>query len=174
MVMKKVIYLAFSALFIVCCTSIELRGQEVSLGGQVTKKMGMYVFPASGQSDDQVNKDESDCYSWAVKQSGVDPLNPPKVEAAQVSGGPDGSAIMGSAKGAAVGAAIGAISGHAGRGASYGAIGGALAGRRSSKAAQSQQQAANNQAAAQTQAGLMNSFKKAYSVCLEGKGYTVQ
>jgi hypothetical protein len=174
MVMKKAIYLAFSAMFIVCCSNIQVHGQEVSLGDQVTKKMGMYVFPANGQDADLLNKDESDCYSWAVKQSGVDPLNPPQVEAAQVASGPDGSAIMGSAKGAAVGAAIGAISGHAGRGASYGAIGGALSGRRSSKANQSQQQAANNQAAAQAQASLMNSFKKAYSACLEGKGYTVQ
>jgi hypothetical protein len=172
--MKKAISLSISSILIMCCAIVQVHGQEVSLGGQVTKKVGMYVFPASGQDADQVNKDESDCYSWAVKQSGVDPLNPPKVEAAQVSGGPDGSAIMGSAKGAAVGAAIGAISGDAGKGASYGAIGGALMGRRSSKAHQSQQQAANNQAAAQTQAELMNSFKKAYSVCLEGKGYTVQ
>ena len=172
--MKTLKFLIVSSLLILGCGIVLVQGQEVSLGGQVTKKVGLYVFPASGQDADQVNKDESDCYSWAVKQSGVDPLNPPKVEAAQVSGGPDGSAIMGSAKGAAVGAAIGAISGDAGRGASYGAIGGALMGRRSSKAHQSQQQAANNQAAAQTQAELMNSFKKAYSVCLEGKGYTVQ
>ncbi len=134
----------------------------------------MYVFPAEDQSKEQMEKDQSDCYKWAVEQSGVDPLNPPKVEAAQVQKGPDGAAIVGSAKGAAAGAAIGAICGDAGKGAAIGAVSGGLRGRRASVAGRSAQQSANNQAAVNKEKELTDSFKKAYSVCLEGKGYTVK
>lgn len=134
----------------------------------------MYVFPAKGQSAEQQNKDESDCYTWAVEQSGVDPLNPPKVEAGQVSTGPDGTAVTGAAGGAAVGAAIGAITGAAGKGAAIGAVGGVLRGRRLSVVGRMHQQEANNKAADGAEVELMNQFKKAYSVCLEGKGYTVK
>ena len=147
--------------------------QEQSVGAMAASKVGVYVYPAKGQSAETLNKDESDCYQWAVQQSGTDPLNPPKVEAAQVEQGPDGSAVVGSAKGAAAGAAIGAIAGDAGKGAAIGAVSGALAGRRASKQGKAQQQNANNQAAIQTENNLMDNFKKAFSACLEGKGYTV-
>jgi len=40
--------------------------QNQSLGAAVTAKVGMYVFPAKGQDSTQQNKDESDCYTWAV------------------------------------------------------------------------------------------------------------
>ena len=134
----------------------------------------MYVFPAKDQSQEQLEKDETECYKWAVQQSGVDPLNPTKVEAEQVATGPDGAAVVGAAKGAAVGAAIGAICGDTGKGAAIGAVSGGLAGRRASKSAKSSAQQSNNQAAANQEIEMMNSFKKAYSVCLEGKGYTVK
>jgi hypothetical protein len=148
--------------------------QETSLGDQVTKKVGMYVFPANDQSQEQMEKDETECYKWAVEQSGVDPLNAPKVEAEQVPTGPDGAAVVGAAKGAAAGAAIGAICGDTGKGAAIGAVSGGLAGRRASRAGRASAQQSNNQAAENKKTELMNSFKKAYSVCLEGKGYTVK
>lgn len=148
--------------------------QEQSLGSMVTKKVGVYVFPANNQTASQQSTDETACYQWAVQQSGVDPLNPPKVEAAQVETGPDGSAVKGAAVGAAGGAAIGAIAGDAGEGAAIGAIVGGIRGRRASKQAKAQQQQANNQAAAAYSADMINNFKKAYSACLEGKGYTVK
>lgn len=148
--------------------------QEETLGSLVTKKVDMYVFPANGQEKDQIEADQTACYKWAVEQSGVDPLNPPKVKAAEVSTEPDGSGVKGAAKGALVGLAIGSISGNAGDGAAYGAIGGGLSGRRASKRAKQQQQQANNQKVEEINASNINSFKKAYSVCLEGKGYTVK
>ena len=170
--MKTIFKLIIAALMIWGYSS-SVTAQEESLGSQVTKKVGMYVFPAKDQTQEQIDKDEEDCYKWAVQQSGVDPLNPPKVEAAQVQGGPDGAAIVGSARGAAGGAAIGAICGDAGKGAAIGAVTGALRGRRASVVGRTMEQGANNAAAANKQAELMNNFKKAYSVCLEGKGYTV-
>ena len=54
-----------------------------------------------------------------------------------------------------------------------GAASGAMAGHRASRIGRKQQQQANNQAAGQAEADMMNSFKKAYSACLQGKGYTV-
>ena len=138
------------------------------------KSLGIYIFPAKDQNQETQNKDDADCYRWAVEQSGVDPLNPTKVEAKQVDTSADGTAVVGAAKGAAAGVAIGAIAGDAGKGAAIGAVAGGLAGRRAKKVGDAQEQQANNQAAAQQQAAMTDSFKKAYSVCMEGKGYTVK
>jgi outer membrane lipoprotein SlyB len=138
------------------------------------KSLGIYVFPAKNQDQATQDKDDAACYKWAVEQSGVDPINPTKVEAAQVDTSPDGTAIVGAAKGAAAGVAIGAIAGDAGKGAAIGAVAGGLAGRRAKVAGDAQQQQKNNQAAAQQQTAMSDSFKKAFVVCMEGKGYTVK
>ncbi len=37
-----------------------------------------YVFPQKGQSAEQQKKDEYECHSWAVKQTGYDPTGPPR------------------------------------------------------------------------------------------------
>jgi uncharacterized protein YcfJ len=136
--------------------------------------MKLYVFPSKGQSTQQQKIDEFECYKWAIEQSGIDPLNPPKVEEAPVQSGPTGGAVVGAAKGAAAGVAIGAIAGDAGKGAAIGATAGALAGIRAGKQAQTQ---ANQQAqanATKAEQEIRDSFKKAFSVCIEGKGYTVK
>ena len=138
------------------------------------KSLGIYVFPAKDQDQATQDKDDAACYKWAVEQSGVDPINPPKVEAEKVDTSPDGTAVVGAAKGAAAGVAIGAIAGDAGKGAAIGAVAGGLAGRRAKKVGDAQQQQANNQAAANKQAAMTDSFKKAFTACLEGKGYTVK
>lgn len=141
---------------------------------QISQQMKLYVYPSAGQSQQQQKEDEFECYKWAVEQSGIDPLNLPKVEAAPVQTGPTGGAVRGAAKGAAAGAAIGAITGDAGTGAAVGATAGAMAGRRAGKQAQAQQ---NQQAQASTAAKeqeMKDSFVKAFSVCIEGKGYTIK
>ena len=140
---------------------------------QISSGLKLYVFPAKGQSKQQQKKDEFECYQWAQEQSGIDPLNLPKVEA-PVQSGPTGGAVVGAAKGAAAGAAIGAIAGDAGKGAAIGAVAGGLAGRGAGKQAQAQQ---NQQAQAKATAAeqeMKNSFIKAFSVCMEGKGYTIK
>src|SRR5580704_4337631 len=40
-------------------------------------KVGLYAYPAKGQSHDQQLIDESDCYNSAQQQSGVNPDTPP-------------------------------------------------------------------------------------------------
>lgn len=146
----------------------------ISQNTGIAKSLGLYVFPSNNQSEEQQAKDEADCFTWAKNQTGVDPLNPPKVEAKQVETGPDGSAIRGAAGGAAAGAAIGAIAGDTGEGAAIGAVVGGLRGRRVARAQQQQQQAANNQNAAVSEQTMMNNYKKAFAACMEGKGYTVK
>ena len=152
----------------------KAQDQPASLGSSINKKLEIYVFPAQGQDEEQTMKDENECYQWAVQQSGVDPLNLPDVQVEQVETGPDGSAVRGAARGAAAGAAIGAIAGDAGQGAAIGAVAGGVRGRRASRAGRAMQQQANEATAAQSKADMIDNFKRAYSVCLEGKGYTVK
>ena len=38
------------------------------------------VYPAKGQTPDQQKKDESECYTWAVQQTGFDPAKPPPAQ----------------------------------------------------------------------------------------------
>jgi hypothetical protein len=150
--------------------------------------MGVYVFPTEGQPAEQQSKDESDCYNWAVQNTGTDPFALQKQaqqqqaqaqqaqQQAQQAG--QGAGAAGAVKGAAMGALIGEIaSDDAGAGAAYGAAAGLLAGRRRGKAAQQQAQAqaqAQAQQAAQATQQQMDSFKKAFSVCLEAKKYMVK
>ena len=141
---------------------------------QISQGLKLLVYPSKGQSKQQQKEDEFECYKWAVEQSGIDPLNLPKVEAPPPQTGPTGGAVKGAAKGAAAGAAIGAITGDAGEGAAVGAIVGGLAGRKQGKQAQAQQnqQAQANASAAEQE--MKDTFKKAFSVCIEGKGYTIK
>jgi OmpA family protein len=149
--------------------------------------LGVYVFPAENQTPEQQNGDESSCYSWAKDQTGIDPLAPPasSTPAAQTQqSAPNpakGSGVKGAAGGAAAGAAIGAIAGDAGEGAAIGATAGAIKGKRqglkAKKQAAAQQQQAQQQAQAEAQAQQderKNTYNKAFSACMEGKGYTVK
>jgi hypothetical protein len=141
---------------------------------QISSAMKFYVFPSKDQSKQKQKEDEFECYKWAVEQSGIDPLNLPKVEAAPVQSGPTGAAVGGAAKGAAAGVAIGAIAGDAGKGAAIGAVAGGLAGRRAGKQAQAQQNQQAQTNVKKTEQEMKDSYTKAFSVCIEGKGYTIK
>lgn len=107
-------------------------------------------------------------------RAGVDLLNMQATKPDTVAKGPDGSAARGAAKGAVAGVAIGAIAGDTGIGVAIGAAAGGMKGVSGSKKKQVKaQEDAKKQAAAADQAKI-DSFKKAYSACLEGKGYTVK
>lgn len=157
-------------------------------GKTLAATMNIYVFPTKEQTPEVQSKDEADCYSWAVTQSGTDPFQLSKQAEAQKQQAANaqkqaaqtgqGAGAAGAVKGAAAGALIGEIaSDDAGKGAAYGAAAGVIAGRRKGRHAQEQaqqqasQQAANQQAATQEQ---MDNFKKAFSVCLEAKNYMVK
>jgi hypothetical protein len=138
----------------------------------------LIIYPSQGQSQDQMEKDKFECYSWAKQQTGFDPMQQPTAsqplpqqEAKQ------GGVVRGAARGAAVGVAAGAIAGDAGKGAAIGAASGGLIGgmrRKDQKRREqhAQQQWAEQQAAEYSQK--RNGYNRAYSACLEGKGYTVK
>lgn len=140
---------------------------------QISQLCKVFVYPSKGQSQQQQKADEYECYNWAVEQSGIDPLDLPKVEV-EVESGPTGGAVKGAAGGAAAGAAIGAIAGDAGKGAAIGATAGAMRGRRAGKQGQAQQNEQAQANAAASEAEMKETFTKAFSVCIEGKGYTVK
>jgi hypothetical protein len=135
----------------------------------------LIVYPAKGQSQDQMEKDKLECYTWAKGQTGFDPMkmptasSPPPQQEAQ-----KGGVGRGAVRGGAVGLAAGAIAGDAGKGAAIGAASGGLIGgmkkRRSQQAAQTQWE--QEQANAYMQG--RNSYNRAFGACLEGRGYTVK
>jgi len=141
---------------------------------QISSAMKLYVYPSKNQTKQKQKEEEFECYKWAVEQSGIDPLNLPKVEAAPVKSGPTGAAVGGAAKGAAAGVAIGAIAGDVGKGAAIGAVAGGLAGRRAGKQGQAQQNQQSQTDAANKEKAMKDSYTKAFTVCIEGKGYTIK
>jgi outer membrane lipoprotein SlyB len=149
-------------------------GFQQTKAQSLSKGLGMYVFPNNNQDQLTQDADESYCYKWAIQQTGYDPLNPTVVTAANVETSADGSAVRGAARGAAGGAAIGAIAGDAGKGAAIGAVAGGVRGRRSKVVGDANQQKANEQAAANKTKELEADYKKAFMVCMEGKGYTIK
>lgn len=129
------------------------------------------VFPARGQSTQQMEGDKYACYSWAKGQTGFDPMQAPTATAPPPP--PRGGAVKGAAKGALAGAAIGGVAGDTGQGAAIGAVtGGLIGGAKQQKSKQQQQQAAQQQAAGYDQK--RGEYNRAWSACMEGKGYTVK
>jgi hypothetical protein len=144
--------------------------------------LGFYVYPGQGQDATKQGQDENECYQWAKGQTGIDPTAPPTQAAA-----PEpqrGGAVRGAARGAAKGAAVGAIADDgraadegnvdAGEGAAAGAAAGAVKGRRAQKKQAKQAEAQAQQAAQSQDAQKKETFKKAWSACLEGRGYSVK
>ena len=134
----------------------------------------LIVFPAQGQSNEQMEKDKFSCYGWAKGQTGFDPMAlpttstpPPSQE--QKSGG----AVRGALGGAALGAILGDSSSAAKRGAAAGGLIGGV--RQANQNTQTQQKTEQwKQQEANKYANNRNDYNRAYSACLEGKGYTVK
>ena len=129
------------------------------------------VFPAKGQSNQKMESDKYACYSWAKGHTGFDPMQAPTSTAPPPPA--QGGVVKGAARGALAGVAIGAIAGDAGKGAAIGAAaGGMVGGARQKQSNQQQQQAAQQQAAGYEQK--RGEYNRAWSACMEGKGYTVK
>jgi hypothetical protein len=146
-----------------------------------TLAQDLVVYPAQGQSQEQMERDKFECYQWAKQQSGFDPMEQPKATTPPPQQeAPKGGVVRGAVGGAAVGAVVGGIAdGKKGarKGAGAGAAGGALVGgmRRQEQRRQQQhqeQQWAEQQAAQYAQQ--RDAYNRAYAACLEGKGYTVK
>lgn len=133
----------------------------------------LVVYPAKGQDEAQQSSDKGECNQWAIKETGIDPVQLASTATPAPSGGNDRKVVRGAAGGALAGVAIGAIAGDAGKGAAIGAtaggIGGVARGRRQNQTEQSV--AVQTQQQQQT---ALQKYQKAYAACLTGKGYSVQ
>lgn len=129
----------------------------------------VFVYPSKGQTKEQQEQDEFACYKWAKEQTGFDPTQPMQQAAAPP---PQGGAAKGAAKGAAIGAIGGAIGGDAGKGAAIGAGVGAAGGAARRRKGE-QQQASAQQKAKQEYDAKVDGYKRAFSACMTGRGYTV-
>ena len=142
----------------------------------LASSVGLFVYPKNNQSQEQIEQDDYQCYSWAKGQTGFDPINtttPQTVEAERP--GADGSAMRGALRGAARGAIIGEIADDdASKGAEVGAALGAMRGRSHARHS-AQQQAANQNSQNQAQyEQRKDDFKRAMSLCLDARGYAAQ
>ena len=178
---------AMIGLFLVA-TSSQALAQAPPAGKTLAATMSVYVFPSNGQDAAQQSKDEAECYSWAVTNTGTDPFELQKQaqaaqeqaqqQAQQANAAGKGAGAKGAVKGAAAGALIGGIADEDKSDAAVtGAAVGAVAARRGAKAKGQQAAASSQQSAAATQqatAEQMGNFKKAFSVCLESKKYMVK
>ena len=178
--------------------SDSVRTQKQASVASPAKSIGMFAYPKNRQSADQQLKDENECFASAKQQTGIDPQAPPpatkteeqkKAEqqaAADNAKQARGGRARGAARGAAGGAAVGAIADdEAGKGAAAGATAGAMVGgakqRQANKAAKQQaaqataqqQQQEEAQAKAQHQQRI-DTFKRAFSACMESRGYSIK
>jgi hypothetical protein len=143
----------------------------------------MVVYPAQGQSNEQMEKDKFECYGWAKNQSGFDPMQmptatspPPSQEKKSVGGSTVAGGVVGGAGGAVIGGIAGGKKG-AKRGALIGGLtGGAIGGMRSSS--QNKQTDAKRKQWEQEQTSQYmqkrNLYNRNFAACMEGKGYSVK
>jgi hypothetical protein len=165
------------------CAPAAYRQVPDARAGLKTPVTQVYFYPKEGQTPEQQSRDHFECYNWAVKQTGFDPSQssiPPDRRVKVVPMPPPGhdTAVL-----AIAGAVLGAlIAGprHAGTGAAIGAGSGVVAGSISDANRQEQarqlEEAYNrrDQALDARYEEQANSFRRAMSACLEGRGYTVQ
>jgi hypothetical protein len=136
------------------------------------------VYPAKGQSPDQVEQDKFQCYQWAKGETGFDPMAPPTpTQPPPPSQQPTTSTGRSMVGGAVAGSLIGGIAdGDWGKGAAAGAAAGGLFGAHRKRSQQQQNQQAQQsweQQQSQIYAQQRNTYNRAYSACLTGRGYTV-
>ncbi len=185
--------LCFTCLFLAALIAPAWTQEKPPSGSQsMSHSLGLHTFPAKDQTAAQQQQDEMSCYNWARQNSGFDPVAATTAQAqaapaqttAPAAPSTKGAGAKGAAGGAATGAVVGAIAGDAGKGAAAGAAVGGIRGRRQAKLAekqtekqqqQQQQQQAQQQAQAKTQTQQnLDSFKKAFSACMEAKNYVVK
>jgi len=138
----------------------------------------LYVYPAQGQSAEQQEQDKFQCYEYARKTTGFDPMQTPQASAPPpATEAPQGGAAAGAVKGGVGGALIGAIAGNTKKGAAIGAAtGGLLGGVRRSEQKTREENARRQWEQDQVGQYSQNrsNYNRAYSACLEGRGYTVK
>jgi hypothetical protein len=154
----------------------------------------LMIYPAKGQTEEQLADDRYECHLYAFEQSGFDPSNPaPPISTAPIrvavgDNEREGSARRGSIAGAIAGAIIGSrgrhdvgdlIEGAAVGSAVGGTVGSAVEAKGESEARDTAAAAAGEQAdeRARQRAALEAAradYQRAMEVCLTGRGYVVR
>ncbi len=151
---KTKLFVAAAALVVFFALAPRALAQEV------------FVFANKGQSQDQQDLDQTQCMRIARERTGFDPMATPTAPQTQ------GGVGQGVARGALLGTAVGALTGNTGRGFRTGALAGGLMGgmRRADSNRQQQQwtrEERNNYRRNR------NNWTRAFSACMESRGYTV-
>ena len=153
----------------------------------------LFVSPAKGQPQAQLDQDRYDCHVWARQQSGFDPSHAPPAPAGAtatatrvpVADNPSaGATAKGTLAGAVIGGVLGAHDHDALGGAVLGAAVGGLAGgtiemdgqRKVEREARDKAREIATQRATEdeAQAQRRTDYRRAITACLEGRGYTVR
>lgn len=149
----------FTFLILIMLTTTTLQAHE------------LFIFPAQGQSQDQQDMDEFQCHRFARDRTGFDPMQTPTATRARPQ--EQGGAGRGAFGGALLGTAVGAIAGDARRGAAIGGVsGGMLGGMRRADSRQQQDNWAREQSAIYQRN--RSDWNRAFTACMEGRGYTVR
>ena len=142
----------------------------------------MVIYPSQGQSNEQMEQDKFQCYSWSKNESGFDPMALPTTsEPPPAKEAPKGGVASGAVRGTLLGGAVGAIAGNSKSdtrtGLRAGAATGALVGgmRRNDQVRKEgqrqkdwEQQQVNQYAQGRT------NYNRACAACMEGRGYSVR
>ncbi|MGH8206351.1 MAG: glycine zipper 2TM domain-containing protein [Steroidobacteraceae bacterium] len=135
------------------------------------------IYPAKGQSPQQLDRDRYECNTWAVQQTGFDPSLPGVPAGQRVvvepATPPGANTAVGAIAGAILGAAI-AGPRNAGVGLLFGGVTGAAIGASTDANAQARARAEQlqaNRSYEQTAVAASN-YRRAIDACLHARGYT--
>ena len=159
-------------------------GEPVAEPEVASTSAEVFVYPAQGQSDKQLDRDRYECHKWSVTQSGYDPSGQAQPAAYQptpvVRLPPRGiDNVAGVISGAFTGAVL-AGPYDTSEGAMIGAIAGGIMGAITESARRKEAGQINAHQGAQSQAERarietsVSNYRRAISACLEGRGYTVK
>jgi len=150
----------------------------------------LYVYPAGEQTTEQTERDRYECYVWASKEVGFDPMQDklPEGEVIRVpidKNQKQGATLIGTVIGAIAGAAIGSNSrsrhgSNTAEGAFIGATAGTMIGAAIEQDGRNHAESAAQEKAesiSQDQSEIVvreSNYRRAFSACLEGRGYVVR
>lgn len=150
----------------------------------------LYIYPATGQTEEELATDRYECHLWASAETHFDPTQfahsdiPTTVRVPVPENQAQGATETGAVIGAVAGAVVGSRDSTAGQGAVIGAVLGSIAGsaveQNGQRAAHAEaQQEAMQQAQEnedrRTELSLKKAnYQRAISACLEGRGYVVR
>jgi hypothetical protein len=138
------------------------------------------IYPAKGQSPEQMDKDKGECHMWAVKDSGFDPASrvapPPTITVQGEKVQQTGGRLRGAARGAAAGAVIGEVADNdPGKGAAAGAATGAVVAGSRLRRANAAPPPVSEQPNPEYNQYMQDRarYDGAVKACLTGRGYTL-